>query len=89
MLAVLTAVQKWKHYLIGGPFVIKTYQISLKHLLEQRVNNAMQHKGLCKLLGLYYTIEYKKGTENKVTDEARSGQISNFCIEVAGVAAFS
>ncbi|KAJ4754249.1 polyprotein [Rhynchospora pubera] len=67
-LALLTAVQKWRHYLIGGPFVIKTDQISLKHLLEQRVNHVMQHKGLCKLLGLDYTIEYKKGVDNRVAD---------------------
>ncbi|KAJ3687784.1 hypothetical protein LUZ61_016948 [Rhynchospora tenuis] len=44
-LALLTAVQKWKHYLMGGPFIIRTDQIALKHLLEQRVNHAMQHKG--------------------------------------------
>ncbi|KAJ3685964.1 hypothetical protein LUZ61_015128 [Rhynchospora tenuis] len=68
LLALLTAVSKWRHYLIGGSFVIKTDQISLKHLLEQRVTTALQHKGLCKLLGLNYTIEYKKGKENKVAD---------------------
>ncbi|KAJ3687882.1 hypothetical protein LUZ61_017046 [Rhynchospora tenuis] len=67
-LALLTAVQKWKHYLIGGPFIIKTDQIALKHLLEQRVNHAMQHKGLCKLMGLDYKIEYKRGVDNKVAD---------------------
>lgn len=67
-LALLTAVQKWRHYLSGRPFIIRTDQISLKHLLEQRVNHAMQHKGLCKLLGLDYTIEYKRGVENKVAD---------------------
>jgi hypothetical protein len=42
--------------------------MSLKHLLEQRVNHTMQHKGLCKLLRLDYTIEYKRGMENKVVD---------------------
>ncbi|KAJ4753877.1 polyprotein [Rhynchospora pubera] len=67
-LSLLTAVQKWRHYLVGGKFIIKTDQISLKHLLEQRLTNAMQHKGLCKLLGLDYVIEYKRGCENKVAD---------------------
>ncbi|KAJ4745297.1 polyprotein [Rhynchospora pubera] len=67
-LALLTAVQKWRHYLTGGPFIIRTDQISLKHLLEQRVNHMMQHKGLCKLMGLDYKIEYKRGVENKVAD---------------------
>lgn len=54
--------------MLGAEVVIKTNQISLKYLLEQRVNTPMQHKGLSKLLGLNYTIEYKKGVENRVAD---------------------
>jgi RNase H-like domain found in reverse transcriptase len=68
LLALITAVIKWRHYLIGSPFVIKTDQINLKNLLEQRINTAMQHRGLSKLLGLDYTIVYKKGIDNKVVD---------------------
>ncbi|KAJ4756090.1 polyprotein [Rhynchospora pubera] len=80
-LALLTAVQKWKHYLMGGPFIIRTDQIALKHLLEQRVHHAMQHKGLCKLMGLDYKIEYKRGVTNKVADalsrvEAKENHVS-------------
>jgi Integrase zinc binding domain len=48
--------------------IIKTDHISLKHLLEQRLTHTIQHKGLCKLLGLDYTIQYKKGVENKAAD---------------------
>jgi RNase H-like domain found in reverse transcriptase/Reverse transcriptase (RNA-dependent DNA polymerase)/Retroviral aspartyl protease/Integrase zinc binding domain len=68
LLALCTAVTKWRHYLLGGEFTIKTDQISLKYLLEQKINTPMQHKGLSKLLGLNYKIEYKKGIENKVAD---------------------
>jgi Integrase zinc binding domain/Integrase core domain/Chromo (CHRromatin Organisation MOdifier) domain len=57
-----------RHYLEGQPFIIKTDHISLKHLLEQRLTHALQHKGLCKLLGLQYEIQYKKGVENKAAD---------------------
>lgn len=53
---------------MGQEFTIKTDQISLKYLLEQRVNTPMQHKGLSKLLGLNYKIEYKRGVENKVAN---------------------
>jgi RNase H-like domain found in reverse transcriptase len=67
-LALLEAVKKWRHYLTGAKFVIKINQMSLKHLLEQRVNHTMQHKGFCKLLRLDYTIKYKRGVENKVAD---------------------
>ncbi|KAJ4745876.1 polyprotein [Rhynchospora pubera] len=69
LLALVSAVTKWKHYLMGGTFIIRTDHISLKHLLEQRVNTAMQHKSLSKLLGLHYIIiEYKRGASNLVAD---------------------
>ncbi|KAJ1692442.1 hypothetical protein LUZ63_009140 [Rhynchospora breviuscula] len=76
LLAVVSAVTKWKHYLMGDTFIIRTDHISLKHLLEQRVNTAMQHKSLSKLLGLHYVIEYKKGAHNLVADALtrRDGQ---------------
>jgi RNase H-like domain found in reverse transcriptase len=77
-LVLLEAVNKWRHYLISSKLIIKTNQISLKYLLEQRVNHIMQHKGLCKLFELDYTIEYKKGIENKVVDalSRREGTIN-------------
>ncbi|KAL0371094.1 UNVERIFIED_CONTAM: Retrovirus-related Pol polyprotein from transposon.6 [Sesamum angustifolium] len=51
-LAILQAVQKWKHYVIGHHFIIKTDHQSLKHILEQRVDNALQQRWISKLLGL-------------------------------------
>jgi RNase H-like domain found in reverse transcriptase len=68
LFALLAVVKKWKHYLLGSPFIIRTDQINLKYLLEQRVNTIRQHKGLSKLLGLDHTIEYKKGSDNMVAD---------------------
>ncbi|GAB2270632.1 hypothetical protein Dimus_038865 [Dionaea muscipula] len=67
-LAVLSVVQKWKHYLMSQPFVIKTDHESLKYLLEQKLSNCAQVKGITRLLGFQYTIQYKKGTENVVPD---------------------
>lgn len=68
LLALFIAVTKWRHYLFGGEFVIKNDKSSLKYLLEQRVNTPMQHRGLSKLLGLNYKIEYKRRVENKAAD---------------------
>ncbi|GAB2285968.1 hypothetical protein Dimus_039739 [Dionaea muscipula] len=67
-LAVLSAVQKWRHYLMGQPFVIKTNHESLKYPLEQKLSSCAQVKGMSKLLGFEYTIQYKKGSENIATD---------------------
>lgn len=68
MLAILEAIKKWKTYLQGHHFIIKTDHQSLRYLLEQRVHLLLQQKWLIKLLGLNYEITYKKGTENKAAD---------------------
>ncbi|OIS99850.1 hypothetical protein A4A49_62696, partial [Nicotiana attenuata] len=39
-----------------------------QYLLEQKVTSAMQQKGLTKLLGLDYEVQYKKRAENRVAD---------------------
>ncbi|KAF3658968.1 hypothetical protein FXO38_12900 [Capsicum annuum] len=67
-LAVFSAVDRWRHYLQGAHFIIRTDHHSLKFLLKQRVTTTLQQKGLTKLLGLDYEVQYKKGTENRVVD---------------------
>ncbi|XP_042980307.1 uncharacterized protein LOC122310468 [Carya illinoinensis] len=66
--AVVTVVQKWRPYLLGQSFIIKTDQQALKYILEQRVATVTQQKWLTKFLGYDFTISYKKGKENKVAD---------------------
>ena len=68
LLAVVFAVQKWRHYLLNAHFVIKTDQRSLKYLLEQRLNTPIQQQWLPKLLEFDYEIQYKEGKENLVAD---------------------
>ncbi|CAH9120068.1 unnamed protein product [Cuscuta epithymum] len=67
-LVVLMAIQRWRHYLQGHKFIIKTDQQALKYLLDQRITTPLQQKWITKLLGLNYDIQYKKGVENKVAD---------------------
>ncbi|KAL0337660.1 UNVERIFIED_CONTAM: Transposon Ty3-G Gag-Pol polyprotein [Sesamum calycinum] len=55
-LALLLAVTKWRHYLQGNHFIIKTDQKSLKHILGQRIDSVLQHKWVAKLLGLSYEV---------------------------------
>ncbi|XP_039062791.1 uncharacterized protein LOC120207396 [Hibiscus syriacus] len=66
-LTILMAVSHWRHYLENEPFVIKTDHEPLKHLLEHKLTTTIQKKELNKLLGLDYTIQYRKGKHNKVT----------------------
>jgi hypothetical protein len=68
MLAIIHAVTKWRPYLIGRHFQIRTDHRSLKHILEQRISSIEQHKWVTKLLGYDFEIIYKKGTENLVAD---------------------
>ena len=68
LLALIMAVKKWRPYLLGRPFVIKTDHQSLKYLLEQRVGTPAQQRWITKLLGYAFIVEYKKGKENVVAD---------------------
>lgn len=68
MLALVSAVQKWRHYLLGRQFVVRTDHSSLKHLWEQRIHTVAKQKWLTKLLGYDFRIEYKAGKENRVAD---------------------
>jgi hypothetical protein len=64
MLAIMHAVHKWRHYLWGKHFKIRTDHVSLKYLLDQKIITPMQHQWLVKLIGYDYEIEYRRGKEN-------------------------
>jgi hypothetical protein len=67
-MAILEALKKWRHYLLGNKLIIKTDQRSLKYLSSQRLLEGIQHKLMLKLLEYDYSIEYKQGKENVVAD---------------------
>lgn len=85
MLAIVKVVRKWRPYLLGRPFVVKTDHMSLKYLLEKRISRPAQARWLPKLLGYDYTIEYKRGISNRGADalsrcgEAQLMAISHAC----------
>lgn len=67
-LALVLAVRKLRHYLLGHKFKVRTDQQALKHLLEQKVGTPFQQKWITKLLGFDFSVEYHSGKGNKATD---------------------
>ncbi|WVZ83697.1 hypothetical protein U9M48_030818 [Paspalum notatum var. saurae] len=67
-LAILIAVEHWRHYLQLGEFIIFTDHRSLAQLTEQRLHTPWQQKVFTRLLGLQYKVVYKKGAENSAAD---------------------
>ena len=57
LMTLVFAITKWKHYLLGNHFIIRTDHNSLKFLLEQRLTTTTQYKWLTKLRGLDYLIQ--------------------------------
>jgi hypothetical protein len=68
MLALVLAIQKWRPYLMGRKFIVRTNHKSLKYLWEQKITTIAQQRWLSKLMGYDFVIEYKRGSENLVAD---------------------
>ncbi|KAL8091435.1 hypothetical protein AgCh_033886 [Apium graveolens] len=46
LLAILLAIQKWRTYILGQQFVIKTDHEALKHFMEQKLTTIIHQKWL-------------------------------------------
>ena len=66
--AITQAVARWRHYLLGAKFLIKTNHHSLKDLMSQVIQSPEQQYYLTKLLGYDFDIEYRTGKSNAVAD---------------------
>lgn len=85
-LAILAAVDHWKHYLQHAEFHILTDHQSLAQLNEQRLHTVWQQKVFTRLLGLNYKIIYKKGCDNKAADALSRVQMSRpVCAAISSV----
>jgi hypothetical protein len=66
--AIVHALKKWRHYLMGNRFELRTYHNGLKYLFDQPTLNARQSRWLEFLCEYDFDIKHIKGKENKVVD---------------------
>jgi hypothetical protein len=66
--AIVHALRKWRHYLMGRRFELRTDHNGLKYLFDQPTLNARQSRWLEFLCEYDFEIKHIKGKENKVVD---------------------
>jgi len=67
-LALIMAVDKWRHYLKRGQFIIQTDHKFLAYLTQQNLHSELQRKAMARMMSLNFKIVYKKEKENLVAD---------------------
>lgn len=66
--AITAAMAKFRHYLLGHQFILRTDQKSLRSLLDQSLQTPEQQAWLHKFMGSDFKIEYKPGRDNQAAD---------------------
>ena len=62
------ALIKFRQYLVGNKFVVKTDHNSLRYFLTQKDLNERQQKWVSNIQAFDFDIEYVKGKNNVVVD---------------------
>ena len=68
MLSIMHALTKWRQYMLGSKFLIRTDHNSLQHLLQQKTLTTEQQKWIKKISTFDMEILHKKGKDNVVVD---------------------
>lgn len=68
LFAITEALGKFRQYLLGHQFIIRTDQKSLRSLLDQSLQTPEQQAWLHKFMGYGFKIEYKPEKDNVAAD---------------------
>ena len=68
MLSIMHDLIKFRQYLVGNKFVVKTDHNSLRYFLTQKDSNERKKKWGSKIQEFDFDIEYVKGKNNVVVD---------------------
>ena len=71
MLVIMHALIKFRQYLVGNKFVVKTDHNSLRYFLTQKDINERKKMWVSNIQAFEFYIEYVKG-KNNVVDDALS-----------------
>lgn len=66
--AITESVAKFRQYLLGHHFIIRTDHASLRHLQDQVLQTLEQESYLYRLLGYNFEIAYRSGKQNQAAD---------------------
>ena len=68
ILAIMHALAKYRQYLVGSRFRVRSDHNSLRYFLEQKQLQERQQKWISKIQAYDFDIEYVKGRNNVVAD---------------------
>ncbi|CAM8902824.1 unnamed protein product [Rhodiola kirilowii] len=76
--AAVTAIVKWRQYLLGSRFTLITDHQPLRSILTQSLHTPDQQRLLIKLMGFEFDVVYRPGTENRPADALSRQAEGNF-----------
>jgi hypothetical protein len=83
MLAIMHALTKFRQYLVGSKFMVKTDHNSLKYFLEQKDLSERQQKWVTKVQAFDFDIEYVKVKKNIVADALSRRPVACSLMEIS------
>jgi hypothetical protein len=82
------AVRRWRPYLWGRQFVVRTDHYALKFMLDQRLSTIPQTQWISKLFGYDFNLEYRPGRLNTVVDALSRRDSEEFALNTISTPTF-